>query len=312
MKFEQMREDVQNKHVVIIASGGRTGTTFFGDLLSEVIEDAYSVHEPDLLNGLSTRTWRAIRIFGFYHMVIGRLLGLTGIRNLSQRFLSGRMTEEDLISAIHRHRDAYYASMPQSFIIESYYQWYGILPAVSKAYPNSKIVGIIRDPRTWVTSWMNFGGHYDQSDYVSRFGFKRLNPALVGDAEHLDAWPEMSGFEKNCWNWKIVSQLLSKQASLDPMTRIFRYEDLFTSDARHQHIDDLLSFITSFPDRSFEYAFDESMLDDTRNASISREFPDWQDWTHDQATALNDICGGAMSEFGYGNEPEWKSLVTPV
>jgi len=50
----------KSKHMVIIASAGRTGTRFFGDLLSSMIPGSYSVDAPDRtviggagLNGLS-------------------------------------------------------------------------------------------------------------------------------------------------------------------------------------------------------------------------------------------------------------------
>ena len=116
------------KHVAFIASGGRTGTFFFGEVLAEIIDDAFSVHEPDVLHGFSKRSWHAIRTFGFYQMVVGRLMGRTGIRNLTQKFLAGKMTIEDTVAAIHRHRDRYYARISQDYVIESYNQWYGILP----------------------------------------------------------------------------------------------------------------------------------------------------------------------------------------
>ncbi len=123
-----------NKNAVIIVSGGRTGTRFFGDLLSEMVEDSYSVHEPDLFEGLTVRTWQRLKTFELYHIVIGRLLGQTGIRNLSQKYLSDALDLDNLAHAVRDHRFRYFASLNPALIIDSYYQRYGILPVLPLAF----------------------------------------------------------------------------------------------------------------------------------------------------------------------------------
>lgn len=80
------------KDLVFIASGGRTGTQFFGDMLKTVIDDCWSEHEPDMLLGLNWRTYDQIRRFGFWHMVPGRLLGMTGVRSLGHKLLTGELS----------------------------------------------------------------------------------------------------------------------------------------------------------------------------------------------------------------------------
>ena len=37
------------KDLVFIASGGRTGTNFFGETLQSIIDNCWSEHEPDVL-----------------------------------------------------------------------------------------------------------------------------------------------------------------------------------------------------------------------------------------------------------------------
>jgi len=293
------------KHVAFIASGGRTGTLFFGEILSEIIDDAFSVHEPDLLHGVSRRSWHAIRTFGFYHMVLGRLMRRTGIRNLTQKFLSGEMTIKDVVTAIHRHRDRYYARVSQGYVIESYYQWYGILPAVAQAFPNYKIVGIVRDPRTWVTSFMRFGGRYDKHDLVARYRFKRLEPSMIGDDAYAQAWPRMSSFAKNCWHWKVITRLLQEHAAHDQNMRLYRYEDLFLSEDRATQVEDMLRFMVTFTDRTFPYRFDPDIMKRIKNRSHPGDFPDWLGWTPEMAQELMSLCGPLMQDLGYGFESDW-------
>lgn len=293
------------RHIVIIASAGRTGTQFFGDLLSSMIPGAFSVHEPDVLEGLNRKTWQRIRTFGVYHMLLGRVLGRTGIRNLSQKFMSGRIDREQLIDRLRRQRLAYYQGLAGEPIIESYYQWYGVLPAVPKLFKHYRVIALVRDPRTWVASWMNFGAHFGARDLVSRLGFRRLDPNMIGDPRFAELWTDMSPFDRLCWTWQVVNERLLAFARIDPHTRTYRYEDLFLSKDSGCHLADLVQFITSFPDRHFPSTFDAGVMRQRRHASSRHVFPDWPDWTMDQAQRLEQICGQLMRELGYGEESDW-------
>ena len=77
-------------HFAFIVSGGRTGTQFLGDLLSEAIEDSYSEHEPDIIHGFDEGSLERLRRFGLWHMVVGRALGQSGVRVLGTRYLVGK------------------------------------------------------------------------------------------------------------------------------------------------------------------------------------------------------------------------------
>lgn len=193
-----------NKNAVIIVSGGRTGTRFFGDLLSRMVADSFSVHEPDVFEGFTGRTWQRLKTFGWYHVVIGRLLEKTGIRNLSQQYLSGTLDLDALTRAVRSHRLRYYASVNPSLIVESYSLWYGILPSLPFVFPSYKVVRIVRDPRTWVASNTNHGRQYGSKDLVTKLGLRRLDPEMIGDREFEEKWPSMSEFQILCWNWKTL------------------------------------------------------------------------------------------------------------
>lgn len=294
-----------NKRFVLVVSGGRTGTQFFGRMLSDLIEDAYSVHEPDILRPSLPDAWQKIRVFGFRHMIIDRLRGRSGIRNLTQRFLSGRLTLDALADEIRRQRGPYYASIPQHLVIESYYQWFGILPAVPLVMPQHKIVGIVRDPRSWVTSWMNIRAHYGSRDTVTRLGFRRLDPEMVGDEPFIARWPSMTPFEKNCWHWKVIYEHITAHAATDERARLFRYEDLFLGPEASAELQSMLAFMTRFEDVQLKYRCDPDVLERRLNASVQR-FDPWTRWSPERARSLEDICGPLMRRFGYGTEPEWK------
>jgi hypothetical protein len=216
----EMRSEI-DKDLVFIVSGGRTGTTFFGNALNELVEDCYAVHEPDLMpdprkSGMP-KILRRLRTFGLYHMVIGRLRGDTGIRNLTRKRLSHSPDGDAkaIQSAIRAHRDFFYTIVPQALVVESYSQWFGLLPDVRAVYPSAKVVGIIRDPRDWVVSWLNYEGHHDARDMVEMAGQSRLTPSMIGDHAWADRWDGMSVFQKLCWDWKTVYGLIDDFAQRD-------------------------------------------------------------------------------------------------
>jgi hypothetical protein len=271
-----------------------------------MIEDCFSVHEPDVFEGLTRRTWERIKTFGLGHMVVGRGIGRTGIRNLAQRRLSGVASESEIDAAICRHRNGYYASLAASLIIESYYQWFGLLSAVRRVYPNCRVVGVMRDPRTWVASWMNFGSHHDRRDLVRLFGQRRLSPDMIGDVEYVSRWSSMSRFERLCWDWRTIYQQIVDFAAADTRTRLYRYEDIFFCKNRLETINDMLDFITRFEDRKYRYEFKESKLDQRLHGSKTNAFPGWPDWSPEQARALDETCRKLMARFGYGHEQEWQ------
>lgn len=298
--------DLSNKLVVLVVSAGRTGTQFFGRTLSSWIHDAHSVHEPDTLNPSLIDTWWKARTFGWRHMVVDRLRGRTGMRNLSQRFISGELSVESLADEILQHRAAYYGSFAERVIIESHYQWFGVLPGVPLAFPNHRVVGVVRDPRTWVTSTMNTERHYGSRDPVTRLGFRRLDPAMLGDSDFERQWPSMSPFERNCWHWKVIYETIAAHVDRDERARLFRYEDLFGDAQDTGALRMMMDFITHFGDQRVPYEIDERALQKRVNSS-ARRFPSWHEWTPDQARRCQRLCGPLMDRFGYGDEAEWRA-----
>ncbi|MEP3891166.1 MAG: sulfotransferase [Hellea sp.] len=292
------------KDLVFIVSGGRTGTTFFGDYLSDVVEDCYSEHEPDLLVGFQAKTRKRIKRFGIYHMVIGRLLRQTGIRNLAQKYLSGELSDSQIIDKIYKHRRRYHGSIEASLIVESYYVWYGLLGPLRKSYPDAKILAIIRDPRDWVRSWMNYGGFYGKSDQIKWFGQSRVTPAVIGDTIQAQKWAEMTHFEKICWNWNLTYGLISNFVESDDHGRVFRFEDIFLTGADENSLEKLMDFTTRFEHRQYSYDLEKLKTKPSANSS-KKTLPSWLDWTPEQARQMDRLCGDLMRANNYGLETEW-------
>jgi hypothetical protein len=42
------------------------------------------------------------------------------------------------------------------------------------------------------------------------------------------------------------------------------------------------------------------------NTSAKTDFPEWREWTPQQAAQLDTFCGERMNQYGYGEEAEWE------
>lgn len=292
-----------NKNLVFIVSAGRTGTQFFGRQLGSIIDECVSEHEPDRFAGLSRATWKSVRAFGFNHVIIKRALQKSGVRHLTQQHLAGKLNEEQVIQSIRKQRDGYIRKQSASLIVEAYYQWYGVLPCLRSAYPESKISGIVRDPRTWVLSL-----HHRKLRHALGIFADKMSPTMIQDKEYRERWAGMSNFERACWEWKTINGLIQKFVNSDSLSRLYRFEDLFETGGQAEEMHNLLHFITDFGDRSYSYQLSKSNLG--RRLNQSAEIPvEWPDWPQSQARALHAICGDMMSEFGYGDEPAWREKI---
>lgn len=287
------------KYFIFITSGGRTGTKFFGDLMSDIIQDSFSVHEPDVFSGFKYKSIHQLRQFGFRHLILGKLTGETGIRNLSQNYLSKKISLKELETAIFNHREKYYDNIEKDLIIESYSGWYGAIPGIKRLYKNYKIVIVLRDPRDWVISNMDWGTMYGERDWISKLGLSRLSPKMIQDKEYDEDWTRFSRFQKLCWAWKTIYEIMLKSSENDPNVKVVKFEDIFGAEAKYKNLKNLLTFTTHFPNKNFSFKIPENVLEKRVNKNISYKFPEWEKWDNEMKNDLLRICGHVMHRLNY-------------
>lgn len=290
----------EKRYLLIVTSAGRTGTKYFGERLGEFIPDAYSVHEPDVLMNLSPQSLRKIQTFGIYQTVVGKLLRRTGIRNLSIRYLSGQSSLEEMTDAIREHRARYYQSLGREFIIEAYSGWFGVLPAVPTLGWNYKILILVRDPYSWVRSNMNWGTMYGYRDWIGKLGIGRLTPSVIDDEVHASDWENYSTFQKLCWAWLKINEVLINYAGMDPNCLVVRFEDLFEKDDKQESLRRVVEWSTQFDDKSFDFKVSPDVAARPANVNISDAFPSSEYWDDQLKEELQRICGPMMLRLGYG------------
>ncbi|MFY0635186.1 MAG: hypothetical protein JXQ91_15335 [Vannielia sp.] len=298
---------MSEKQLTFIASGGRTGTQFFGDVLGEVISDCHSEHEPDMVAGASWLTLQRIRRFGLWHMVLGRFLGQTGVRVIGQRSLEGRITPEQAMARLKALRESYHAGIPESLVIESYYAWWMVADQIPQVWPGARVAGILRDPRDWITSWLRRSSRRRNGALTERLPPGPFEPGRIGDASAARHWPALDQLGRLAWEWGQIAGTLDRAAAASPDVEVFRFEDLFGGNA--EALSRFVSFVSTHAHGPAHQVGDLSgVTRDVRNASTGPK-QGWQGWSDAQVAAVAHFCGPGMAAHGYGLEPEWQERV---
>jgi len=293
-----------NKNLVFIASGGRTGTQFFGNRLGEVISDCWSEHEPDMFHGISRKSFERVIRFGVWHMAIGRLLGQSGIRQVSQRYMRGQLTREECHRKIRSMRSKYHAKIKESLVVESYYVWWVLAGDLTSIWPGSKVIGIIRDPRTWINSWLKHYPARRSQNMVERVFSNMVTPAQIGDDYWASRWNEIGQIGRLAWEWKTIYERLSDAAKISPHVRIFRFEDLFRHND-HQPMYEMVKFAAAHTNRKYKISSLDGFTSTVLNANPGHPLS-WENWSSGNARVVHELCARLMSLHGYGQEHEWK------
>lgn len=283
-------------HFVFIASGGRTGTNYFGEQLQHCIEDCWSEHEPDMFAGFNSLTAERIRRFGFAHVIGRRVLGRAGLRVIGTRYLKGDIPFEEVAVQLRRERRKYHEMTTQSLLVESYSRWWIFADRLDEVFPDCKVLGIVRDPRHWIASWMqrNPGKGPEYLSHMLPPG--PIVPAAVGDAKYADRWRDLSVVGKLAWHWNLTNSTLQAASEKTANVRIFRFEDLFSGET--PHLQEMAEFASSFPDRQFRVRTIEPLMVPKKNASSAKP-DDWTFWSAEDTAIVDEIAGETMSKFGY-------------
>ena len=286
---------MSNKNLVFVLSGGRTGTKFLGDLLSKVIEDCHSEHEPDLFLGWSHETRSRLRTFGLWHMIGGRALGRTGLRVVGMQHLTGNWQFNRVRETIRAQRRPYFEGLGESLVIESYYAWWMLGPELRHIYPASKIVGVVRDPRTWISSWQARSTGRDRGHWTHMFPPGPLTPRNIGDEQYADRWEGLGPIGRLAWQWATINaKLLAAQKTAE--ARIYRFEDVF--DPNTGALYSMLENLVEFADRTYAFSDPTPLISDRRNASDASG-EEWRSWSSADKNVVLEICASLAETFGY-------------
>ena len=316
-----------NKPSIIISSLGRTGTTFFQNFFTNNFPNISAFHEPASIRYNSLKFFEEIKFniinFGFYNSFIKKTLGKWGLLNLSKKRILNKINNEKAILQILNERKKFIekqnAKYPEgkNVYLESNYHYYGLLDILPFVFKNLRIIFIIRDPRNWIRSNINFKLFYHFSDTNMYLG-NRLNAKMFQNDPYQKKWKSFSQFEKLAWAWNkqnsFAIESLEKIQNVPKIEnkniyKIFKFEDLF-SDKNDEEFKNLINFINELnPEKKESYKKYKNSIHKKIHQPKNYKFPKWQKWTSEEAQIVEKHCGDLMRKFGYGKEPEWLKLI---
>jgi hypothetical protein len=263
---------------ILIISTGRTGTIFFSRLFADLYPTlAASYHERG-----NSRPMQILTNLHFSH-----LFPKSGLK-AAWKFFKGGEVE----------------TCEKSFHMDANCFLYGVAPLAPELYPRLKVLHIVRDPRSYVTSHLNFSRQKGTSYIANYFvPFWQPNPFLVGELPLSKAFG-FTRFEKYCWVWNFKNRVMEGlENSATPYLRV-RFEDLFNTGNPEEAFGKITDFL-GLP----RVAGIRDKFREPANTSSKADFPEWREWTPQQAAQLDSFCGERMGKYGYGGEKDWEEKI---
>ena len=249
---------------VFILSTGRTGTKTLAEGLAG--DDILSPHQPPF----------------------SRLLTIA-----SNYYLHGWLSKTFLERLVSRFREPQILQANCRYYIQVFSLDYIPAKLISQKYPNVYIIHIVRDPRTFVPSYLNWM-HTRFKSFVANKLIPGWHPSglFTGDVP-WQIWIKMNEFERVCWQWNYKNRLLQQLFENNEQYIQVRFEDLLLSSSP-----DILCSALSFVGLPWENRFIQ-MFENVKNSSRKTYFPKWSQLSSVQQSQLLNICRPQMIQNGY-------------
>jgi len=314
---------ILEKHTIFITAIGRSATGSLARLLSRVVKDCHGVHEPDVLWFYRTlglikddpQLIQKIKNFGLFHMTIAKFIPLRNLRGLSLAVQRGKIDEAAAAAILYKLRYRYVLGLQESIYAECNPQLARLLDIIPLVFPNSKTVCLMRDGRNWVRSFLNrVPWIFWKRDILSYVPGIRTRADLFPNDPFFQRWKDFSQFQRVCWLWRFRVECAVKAICRNPHAKFIKYEDLFEGPNNQETMEDLLKFLTSFPDgfqAKYKY-YKEAIPAKKFGRSHFSYIPIWEEWTPSRIKEFQEICGDSMASLGYGQELLWLEKIDKI
>jgi len=188
----------------------------------------------------------------------------------------------------------------KEFYIDSNNQIYALVPIKPEIYPGLRVIHIVRDPRDYVRSHLNWS-RYRVKSFIANYltPFWQPNAFLLREMS-FSQWVQLSRFERFCWIWDYKNRTIENVQQSDvPYLRV-QFEDFFGRSDPEKHLNSILGFIGLPTVQNQNHRFNTAV-----NPGKKRAFPSWHSWSRDTCNQLYHFCNETMDRYGYGTEPEW-------
>lgn len=260
-----MYQDRQSR-VVVIVSTGRTGTASIATNFRRRFPESIAVHEP----------------FG------SRLLRIIG--NMYAEGIIGERVAGLIVRCTHGLRRMLAHNRP---LIESNPHLCCLVPVILRLYPDTVIIHVVRNPDTFVYSYINHGAFHGLKGFLGRLiPFWFIHPERMEPAQGV-YWSQLDPVSASAWRWVILNRVIRESLQrTSTRTLCIRYEDLFSdSTTQWKRISDAAALDPSRWDDSGEVTKvnqSTSTRNDTSPSSV-----------HSDDLVINKICGREKELYGY-------------
>jgi hypothetical protein len=258
---------------VFIIGSHRTGTMTFANFFDKYFNNVYSYHQ---YKGL-----RAIYILSNIYLMKNKY------KNVLYKFI-----KYYIVRHIEKH-----PNNNNIYLVSNGFNYIAV-DILKEIYDDIKIIHIVRDPRDFVTSYINFINTRWQSWLANNLiPFWNVSGYKIEEFNKKE-WKKLSQFEKFCWHWKFKNTKIFELYGNDKNNYyFFKFEDIINKKTRKKSLIKLLNFI------GLEYIENcENFFNKKYNISKRKILPDWQEWDTDKSIMLNNICSELMQKYNYGNE----------
>ncbi|HEV8607943.1 MAG TPA: hypothetical protein VGQ99_21590 [Tepidisphaeraceae bacterium] len=255
------------KKFVLIVSSGRTGTKALAQHLSRCYPDVCALHEP-------SPSWR--------------------LRMGTTRALCGRSSREELVELLVKLRRGLVAGLERGIYVESNPYLSGFVEVFGEVFEEVRVVHVVRDPRTYVRSGVNFGAFRGMKKLAAEWWpdwFPR--PQMCIEAHGLK-WGDMDAIERLAWFWGLVNSQLNRGEGIYGQRYLrIRFEDLFSTDGGG------LERLTDWIGLARSSVLREEANREHVNASQREELPEWAKWSEKDRTKVLKHCESLMKVYDY-------------
>ncbi len=286
-----------DKKISIISSLGRSGSTFLHKYFCKNLKDIQIRGEHglvDLKKPFNYKNISNIKNNNIFETIFNKF-SYRDVRKISARRIEGAISDsqaiEYLIKARHRaiHKNS-------KHYLENNYYFYGVLDLIKYLGRDYRIVHIVRDPRDWIRSHINFSAWYAKND-IQIILNNRIRKNFLKKQNR-----KYSQFDYLAYNWSLVTDHILKNQAVLKNIKVYKFEDLFGDDIII--FKNFIKFILFDNTGDIKFLFDDLKV--VCNPSPEKKsFPNWREWDKDTAKKVNIICGSVMQKFGYGQEDEW-------
>ena len=253
------------KNNVYILSTGRSGTTFISNLFKQLDNDFEIEHQKKgsrIINIVANSPFNTPKILWFLLNVLKR-------RDSNKP----ESTADPLLS-------------------------FAIYKLIEKGYFNGKIVHLVRNPESFVNSFMRWKNQSLRKKILHNLiPFWNPNPFLFDPKIKLNHWLYMSNFDKFCWAWYYKNK---KYHSLKDFPGVeyllIRMEDLTSEDGniRKKELQKLGNFLELEWNNEEIENLDFSKINESGTSSGKRKIT-----PPARKERLKYYCEGLAKEFGY-------------